>query len=132
MQGTRNLSGSGCVDQIVGQRKLRRVEEIEDFASQLELSSLSQFEVFEDGEVGIVKGWSAQAAAGRVSKHCGVSGPRRWCGLSRSNCGKREGGRVVPAIKILMRRRRAALRGASVVAAVETYADIREVIRIAD
>ena len=113
MQRTRDLSGVGSVNLVIGQRKLRLVEEIENLGPQFQLAPLLQFEVFEDGEVGIVEGWTTEAAAASVAEHGRE-------GLPRSKRGYGEGRGIVPAVDVLAGRRSAAWGGASVVAVIET------------
>ena len=45
MQRTCDLSSGWSVNQVVRQRELRRVEEIENLPSQFELTALFEFEV---------------------------------------------------------------------------------------
>src|SRR5580692_701646 len=68
MQRTCDLPGVGSINQVIGQCKLRRIEEIENLAPQFQLTALLEFEVFEDGEVGIIKSRSTETAAGCVSE----------------------------------------------------------------
>src|SRR5208283_5446988 len=134
MQRTCDLPGVWSVNQIVGQRKLRRVEDIENLAPQFQLASLFQFEVFEDGEVGVVKGWSTKAAAARVPEPGRVTRSRWRRRLTGGNRGQSEGCWVVPAVHVLAGGRAAGWRGApdSVVAIIETYGSIGEIISIAN
>src|ERR1035437_8808188 len=69
MQRAQDLSSVWSVHQVIGERILRRIEEIENLAPQFQLAALFQFEVFEDGEVGIVEGRSTKAAAACVPEH---------------------------------------------------------------
>ena len=125
MQRARDLSGGWSVDLVIGQGKLRRIEEIKNLAAELELAAFFNLEVLEYGEVSIVKRRAAQAAAGRIAEVRGK-------GLPWSKRRKCEGGWVVPAIEILVSRTRAPRGGTPVVTAIKTHAGIRKVVRIAD
>src|SRR5271154_3797982 len=103
MQRTGDLPGVGSVNQVIRQSKLRCIEEIENLASQLHLSSLFDFEVLEDGEIDIVESGSAEGTATRVAEHRGVCGSSRRRRLAGSNGGKSKGSRVIPAVKVLTR-----------------------------
>src|ERR1700733_2837430 len=132
VQCTRDLPCGWSINQVIRQGKLRSIKEVKNLAPQLESTSLFQFEVFEDGEVRIVKGGPAQCATASVSERRGIGGSGRWRRLPRSNGGKGEGRRVVPAVDILSGGGSATLRRASVVAAIEANGSVRIVIRIAD
>src|SRR5208282_2735478 len=112
MQRAQDLSSVWSVNQVIGERILWRIEEIENLAPQFQLARLFEFEVFEDGEVRIVKGWSTKAAAACVP-------PRGRVDLPRGKRGKGERRGIVPTIYVLASRRGAAWSGASVVAAIE-------------
>src|SRR3981081_23629 len=65
----------------IRKRKLRRVEQVEYFAAQLKRGLLSEFEVFEDREVRVVKSRATQTSAASGAEHAGQR-PARIRGLA--------------------------------------------------
>ena len=63
MQRTCDLSSGWRVYQVIGQRKLRRIEEIEYLAPQFDLSPFLKLKVLEQGGVNIAKARPSQAPA---------------------------------------------------------------------